>query len=504
MTKKARCLMGAAPLAALALNGGVCRAEVKTYPLFSDDMVLQRDKPVPVFGTARPGERVSVSIAGQKHATTADVTGNWRIVLRRMKVARDLVLSIKGDNEVVFKNLAVGDVYVCSGQSNMALQLISARNGEAEVAAAANPDIRFFSVPHTLAISPKNSFTVNEKWQVSAPGTARVFSAVGYFFGRELQHELKIPIGLISASWGGTIAQSWMSPAGLAKRDDLREWSRQTQLKWAATTDESVAADLKKWEADNSAFPAKPTDMRHDPNQPGLLWNGMIAPLVPLPIKGVIWYQGESNAGDAKQYQTLFPDLIRDWRAQWGAKQDGSEFGFYFVQLANFTPRVAEPVQSGWAELREAQAMALSLPRTGMASAIDIGDAGDIHPTNKQDVGKRLALAALATEYGRKIVFSGPEFQSLELSPEARAATITFRSADGLKTTDGQPPKGFAILGDDGKWHAASAKIEGKKILLSSEARPVAVRYAWANNPDVNLVNAAGLPAAPFRTDSDN
>lgn len=228
----------------------------------------------------------------------------------------------------------------------------------------------------------------------------------------------------------------------------------------------------------------------------------MIAPLVNFPVRGAIWYQGESNAGDPVQYQTLFPDLIRGWRESWSARQDGGDFGFYFVQLANFTPRVAEPVQTGWAELREAQFMALRLPRTGMATILDIGDAEDIHPRNKKDVGKRLALAALHTEYGRKIEYSGPVFHSLRETKDGRETQIRWHHAAGLGTADGKAPRGFAIQGADGKWHAAQAKIEGDSVIIWGNVKPVAVRYAWANNPDVNLVNGAGLPAVPFRTDT--
>jgi sialate O-acetylesterase len=259
-----------------------------------------------------------------------------------------------------------------------------------------------------------------------------------------------------------------------------------------------VGAALK----DVGAIPASLASTGGDPNRPTVLYNAMISPLEPFAVRGAIWYQGESNADAATQYRTLFPDLIRDWRTHWNAKADGSDFSFYFVQLANYMDRTNEPVQSGWAELRDAQSNTLGVPGTGMASAIDIGDGGNIHPRNKQDVGKRLALNALAKTYGQNVEYSGPTFQSMKVV--GNTARIAFTHAGGLKTSDGKAPRTFAIQGEDGKWVAASARIEGDAIVLSGEgvATPTAVRYAWANNPDVNLYNAAGLPANPFRTDA--
>jgi sialate O-acetylesterase len=688
-----------------------------------------------------------------------------------MPVARALSLRVQGRNLVTLTNIAVGDVYICSGQSNMEMGIGNVNNAAQEIAAANYPDIRLFTVPKAVVGKPQKSFAAPTRWLVCTPQNVAAggwggFSAVAYFFGRELNRRLGIPIGLIHSSWGGTIAQAWTSRDTLLKREDLRDatlrteeslnqpaegtleerlqawwsandagtreqwstpafadaawkemtvpgawegkglpefdgvvWFRKTieiPADWAGkdavlrlgSIDDrdttyfngvqvgamdvwnqprvyKIPAELMKagratiavrvldtggaggfngdevprlernapdggtnnaagtielagdWKYKTGAawntLPAVPGNYGSNPNQPTVLYNGMIAPLVPFAVRGVIWYQGESNAGNPKQYQTLFPDLIRDWRTVWNAKQDGSEFGFYFVQLANYMARTDQPAESGWAELREAQTMALKVPRTGMATILDIGDAGDIHPRNKQDVGKRLALAALATEYKQKLEYSGPMFQRLDMEAGSNKVRVHFTHSEGLsiylprlrevngkipldnwiysaiaKLTEagiieGYPPytdigkfsltrkelattfvekvlknlppdvlirlsvekiypgssvpvqlelqenlerlihelrpeleamkivlpdevqkvKSFAIQSEDGKWHHANARIEGDSVIVWSDEvlKPVAVRYAWANNPDVNLVNAAGLPAVLFRTD---
>lgn len=784
-----------AAIAASTLMLGFCfaaHAEVKPHALFSDDMVLQREKSAPVWGTAGPNEKVVVRIGKQYKSTQADAAGNWRVALDPMPAAPGLTLSIKGEDkgeaEIVFHNVAFGDVYICSGQSNMEMGVGLVNNAPQEIAAANYPNIRLLLVPHQVSGAPQKQFAAPVQWKVCTPQNIAAggwggFSAVGYFFGRELNQKLGVPIGLIQSAWGGTIAQAWTSRNTLLKRDDLRDATLETEkaltdtsgislaermqtwwntsdagtknnwsipafddaawktmklpgawegngladfdgLVWFRKTIEipaawegkdltlhlgaiddrdttfwngamvgsmdqwnvprvyKIAANLVKagrvtisvrvldtggggglyggdemrlelakpeandatqkldvsgdWKYQVSAalkdLPPAPIDTNNgNPNQPTVLFNGMIAPLVPFSVRGAIWYQGESNAGNPGQYQTLFPDLIKDWRTVWNAKQDGSEFGFYFVQLANFTPRVAEPVQSGWAELRDAQTQTLKLvPRTGMATILDIGDAGDIHPRNKQDVGKRLALAALATEYKQKIEYSGPTFHLMEMEDGSNRVKIHFTHALGLTIKNPVPVvpinntqeypdvpaghwayaaidklsqagiieeypggqrnrlmtryefavaiarlqqnlgtsqaalvgpqpampatanksyadlkntifalshefapeiaalgvrvgdlelvprplrpeieglgafvKGFSIRGEDGQWYWAEAHLDGESVVVWSGdvPRPVAVRYAWANNPDVNLVNAAGLPAIPFSTD---
>lgn len=646
--------MKIAPAASLLLTSLLlisAHAEVKLNSLFTDNMVLQRDKPVRVWGTAKPGERVTVTLDTQSLTSAADAEGDWAVVLKPMPVARDKVLSVKGENEITLKNIALGDVYVCSGQSNMEWPVKLIKDGPAEVAAANYPDIRLYVVPKAINIRPQKEFVRPASWAVCAPDKIADFSAVSYFFGRELNQKLGVPIGLLNASWSATMAEPWLSRDAYIKRDDLREKFLATEKTIGAMTDASIDQATEDWKDstddgnkigwqtpafDDAAWPTmdapvemekaglpdfdgtvwfrrtidipaawegkelvlypgytddidttywngakigfhnrttnarnyrvpadlvkagrttiairvfdfnlnggitgpaenlrlelaadataklslagpwkykagktvkqwspSPGDARFDNNQPTVLYNTMIAPLTPFAVRGVIWYQGESNSHIPKPYRTLFPALIRDWRAHWGAKQDGSEFGFYYVQLANYLARSSLPVEGGWAEIREAQTMALSVPRTGMATILDIGEAGAIHPPNKQEVGRRLALIALAKEYGQSVEYSGPTFAQMKTAPGSKEVTLAWTHAKGLKTTDGQAPRCFAILGDDAKWYAASARIQGETVVLASEVTPTAVRYAWANNPDVNLVNAAGLPAVSFRTDKD-
>jgi sialate O-acetylesterase len=491
----------------------MARADVKLAPLFTDDMVLQRDKPVPVWGAADAGAKITVSmdldqekllpgaysilLPVMRAEATADASGYWRATLPAMhasKVGQQTLLytmTVKNDkdaNPLILKNVAIGDVYICSGQSNMEFGVGNLANAAEEIAAANYPNLRLFMVPHQISGTPQKTFSAPVQWKICTPeniarGGWRGFSAVAYFFGRELNQKLGVPIGLIESSWGGTVAQAWTSRDTLLKRDDFRDATLKTEERLAAPATEP---------------PAKP-----NPNQPTVLYNGMIAPLLPFAMRGVIWYQGEANANKPDQYRTLFPDLIRDWRAHWNAKQDGSEFGFYFVQLASFMARTGQPVQSGWAELRDAQTHTLQVvPRTGMATIIDIGDAQNIHPKDKQDVGKRLALVALAKEYGQNVEYSGPVFKAMKV--EGSKARIEFSYVKGLATTDAQTPRSFAVQDESGKWYAASTRIEGENVVVWSDGvlKPKAVAYAWANNPDVNLVNAAGLPAVPFRTDA--
>jgi len=535
-------------------------------------------------------------------------------------------------------------VYLCSGQSNMQWALAGANNPQQEIAAANFPNIRLFTVANTLKAEPLEDVAVPTNWQVCSPETAGAFSAVAYFFGRELNQKLNVPIGLINSSWGGTIAEAWTSRETIAAMPEYQDlllskdanansdlplsermaqwwklndpgskgnmwahpawndapWKEMTLpqlwetgglpdfdgIAWfrrAVNIPENLAGkslilhlgavddrDTTFWNGvqigaaegwqtpRNYVVPAElvkagrnviavrvfdgaggggisgnalpggqrmrldsegtdpifldgpwkyqptralkdltpvPSDFHSNPNQATVLYNGMIAPLVPFALRGAIWYQGESNADYPELYRKLFPAMIRDWR-----KHFGQDFGFYYVQLANYLPRVDTPNQGGWAHLREAQRATLSLPKTGMATIIDAGSATDIHPRDKQTVGKRLALVALAKEYGQKILFSGPAVRTWKI--EGDKIRVFFAHAQGLKTLDNLAPKGFIIAGADGKFAWATARIEGDAVVLSSDAvkKPTAVRYAWANNPEVNLVNAAGLPAVPFRS----
>ncbi|MBI5095280.1 MAG: sialate O-acetylesterase [Candidatus Hydrogenedentes bacterium] len=484
-------------------------------------MVLQANAKVPIWGKADPGEKITVMvIAGQnlsslypKFTTKADAKGNWRVNLSGLRSDWNYQLSISGaKDKLMIKDVLVGEVWVCSGQSNMQFGLKSANNGEAEVAGANFPQIHLFKTPRKTSATPKDN--CDGKWEVCTPETAADFSAVGYFFGRKLHQDLKVPVGLIESDWGGTAAEAWTSMPSLTAKPEFKpildRWNdivakypeahtkyEQEHAEWQKAADAAKAANQPV-----PKEPRRPTGP-DDPNRPANLYNGMISPLLPYGIQGAIWYQGESNAGRAYQYRSLFPTMINDWRAAWG----GKKFPFYFVQLANWivpakpdAPKPKDSDESTWAELREAQTMTLSLPNTGMALAIDIGDPNDIHPKNKQDVGKRLALNALAKVYHQKVEFSGPMYKGLKV--KGNSAVVTFTHAEGLAAKGGKL-KGFAVAGADKKFVWADAEIKGNSIVVSSKsvAKPVAVRYAWADNPECTLVNGAGLPASPFRTD---
>ena len=489
-------------------TGMPARAAVKLPHLFSDHMVLQRDLPVPVWGTATPGEAVTVSVGDKTAQATAGKDGRWMVKLGAMPAGGPVTMQVKGTNTIAIKDVLVGEVWVCSGQSNMQWGVRSSMNARAEIAAAKHPKIRLFTVPRVPAAAPVDD--VNGRWVACSPQTVAGFSAVGYFFGRDLHQAIKVPVGLINTSWGGTVAEAWTSSAGLSAEPSLKPMAdaQTRRLIGYAKALEELAPTLSGWRAEAEKAvagkkPVPPLPVPHLPggmshNYPTMLYNGMIAPLVPYAIGGAIWYQGESNAGRAYQYRALFAAMIRDWRTQWGQ----GDFPFLFVQLANYTTVSKQPQESAWAELREAQTMALRLPKTGMAVIIDIGEAHDIHPRNKQDVGKRLSLAARGVAFGEKdFVYSGPMYDTMKV--DGGKVRLTFKhTGGGLVAKDG-PLKGFAVAGKDKRFVWAEATIDGDAVVVSSPtvAQPVAVRYAWANNPVCNLYNKEGLPAGPFRTD---
>ncbi|KAA5546159.1 sialate O-acetylesterase [Roseiconus nitratireducens] len=616
------------------------------HPLFSDHMVLQRDLKTPVWGWAHPGQKVTVSVADRSGTAEADSSGRWMAWLEPLPAGGPHELTVTGPQSVTISDVLVGDVWICSGQSNMEWPLAAANDAQQEIAAAHHPKLRLFSVPKRISAEPQQ--TVAARWTTCTPETARGFSAVGYFFGRDLQRELEVPIGLVHASWGGTVAEAWTSAGSLRTMDDFapvvesfqqqaaakrsgengfeammerwwkdndpgtrenwqdgadesEEWSsmelpgnwedrglsnydgvvwfqkefsvpeqaagkpavvhlgpiddRDTtwvnghrvggQAEWMRGRDYQIPAEyLKagrnvisirvldtggggglygnpdqmsvqvegqtsiplagawKYQATTPLAKAKPTPqpLNSNPNVVTVLYNGMIAPLEPLAVKGAIWYQGESNAGRPVQYRTLLPTLIGDWREKFTSDQ----FTFLIVELANFMAVQTQPVESGWAMLREAQQMtAKNDPHAGIASAIDIGEANDIHPRNKQEVGRRLALSALKIAYDRDLVSRGPEFVSATFDPGQ--ATLRFEHVgEGLMAKGGEL-KGFAIAGDDKQFVWGNAKIEGDTVVVSAPEvkQPTAVRYSWANNPIGTLYNRAGLPASPFRTDED-
>ena len=444
----------------------VANAEVKLNSLFTDGAVLQRNVNIPVWGTARDGEKISVSFNGQKASTTAR-NGKWDVHLRPMKAGGPFTMTVKGDNTIEVKNVLVGEVWICSGQSNMAWTLARSKNGDKAVAESADPQLRLFSVPPIPQDQPVSD--VNSAWHVCGPDTVPNFSAVGYYFGRDLRKVLGVPVGLINSSYGGTISQAWTSKRTFDAYPEYRDFVKNPP-QWAA-----------------------------GPNKPCVLYNGMIAPLIPYAVKGAIWYQGESNAGGAYEYRTLLAMLIQNWREDWGQK----EFPFLIVQLAPYMAINSEPEESAWAELRESQLITCeNVPQTALTVITDYGDPNDIHPKIKEPVGARLALAARAIAYGENIVYSGPVYESMEIRDSR--AILSFNSVGGgLVAKDGELT-GFTIAGADGKFCNAHASIQGDKIVVSSPNvdKPVAVRYGWANCPVVNLFNAEGLPASPFRTDN--
>jgi len=625
-------------------------AEVSLPKIFADGMVLQRDIAVPVWGWADVGEKVTVTFLGKRYTAKADKNGKWTVRLAEMKAggAFEMTVQGKGKNVITIKNILIGEVWVCSGQSNMEWRIGGLPIKDIEAAAANFPQIRTFTVPKVVSAKPQKDVPSGE-WKEAVGENVKDFSAVAYFFAKDLYQQYKVPIGLINTSWGGTIAETWMS-AGAAKQipefksrvEDLekspdllekakkeaeeirkryanREKSTETGIIGKWWSDDLNTSDWKEmklptlWESagmegfdgvvwfkkefdlpekyadtnlvlhlakiddsdetylngekigqtqsysDERAYQIDAKKLRKGKNiitvritdtgggggiygepkemfvglgvqrvvelagnwkykidfaeavavsvnvnpnsHPTLLFNGMIHPLLPYAIKGAIWYQGESNASRAYQYRTVFADMIKDWRNQWNQ----GEFPFLFVQLANFMKFEDQPKDSEWAELREAQTMTLALPNTGMAVIIDIGEGADIHPKNKHDVGKRLALAARKIAYKEEINYSSPMFESMQIKEDK--ATISFKHiGNGLVAKDRYGYiNGFAVAGEDKKFYWAKAYLEGDKVVIYSEkvSKPVAVRYGWANNPeDLNLFTTDGLPACPFRTDS--
>jgi sialate O-acetylesterase len=484
-------------------------ADIRLPAVIGDNMVLQGGDTVPFWGWADPNEEIEIRLSWSavRPQIQADEDGKWMFRMAAPDFGGPYQMTFRGKNAITVKNILVGEVWVCSGQSNMAMQVRSAANAEQEIAAADYPKIRLFTVNRTVADTPQPD--CQGSWVECSPETVPGFSAVGYYFGRRLYKDLDLPIGLIHTSWGGTPAEAWASGAALKdnpefapilkRYEDAVSHYPQAMVQYKENL-QKWEEDAKKAKAEGKAAPRRPSSPYGPghPHSPSGLYNAMIAPLIPYAIRGAIWYQGESNAGRAYQYRELFPAMIKSWWDTWGQ----NDFPFLFVQLANFMKVEDEPGDSAWAELREAQTMTLDLPNTGMAVIIDIGEADDIHPKDKQDVGERLALWALAKTYFKDIVYSGPLYSFMNI--RGNEIVLNFKYVDGgLVAKGGEPLKGFAIAGEDHKFVWADAKIEGETIVVSSDkvAKPVAVRYAWANNPVCNLYNQAGLPASPFRTD---
>ncbi len=485
------------------LAASLLRADVKVPAIIGENMALQQGISVPIWGWADAGEEVSVTYAGQTKTTKAGDDKKWSVKLDTMKVGAPSEMVIKGKNTLTLKNVVVGEVWVNSGQSNMEFGMGGTTNSKEEIANAKFPNIRLFTVKK--AVKDEAQSDCEGKWTECSPETAGGFSAVAYFFGRKLHQDLGVPIGLIHTSWGGTPAESWTTIATMAADADLKPMVDRYEGAKAADSQEAFDKKMAAWKvavekakAEKKQAP-RPPQRALNQNSPAALYNGMIAPIIPFGIAGATWYQGESNAGRAMQYRKLLPAMITDWRKAWGQ----GDFPFMIVQLANFMKREELPVESAWAELREAQTLtSINLPKTGIGLAIDIGDDKDIHPKNKQDVGLRIALQALKIAYNKDIPFSGPMFDSMTV--EGANAHVKMKHVFGGLEAKGGDLKGFSVAGEDKKFYWATAKIDGDSIIVSSEkvAKPVAVRYAWANNPECNLYNKANLPAVPFRTDT--
>jgi sialate O-acetylesterase len=520
----------------MALGAPPAFADVHLPSVESDNMMLQAGSPH-LYGSATPGEDIKIDYGSKRHAEVrADASGHWRVQIGPLRAGEIFDIAINGKNIVNIKNVLVGQVWLCSGQSNMEFPVNRGLDSAHELATANHTNLRLFAAKRQIATAP--AFDVDGSWKVCDPKSVADFSAVGYFFGRDLSRDLKTPVGLIESAWGGTPAQAWTSIDGLesdpvtqkrywtmAKEQlthlhemsekydkEMAEWTEAVKKATIAkvgpekaaadktiTTDEVVTKALEN-KAAMAPPPGKSQELIY-PHAPSMLYNGMIAPLVGTTVCGVIWYQGESNASAADEtmaYRRLFPVLISDWRKKFGLPN----LPFLFVQIANYDKREDPNVRSPWAEIREAQLLTLNLPNTGMAVAVDVGEEKDIHPKNKQEVGRRLELIALAKVYGHHNSFSGPIFSGMTV--RGNKAVCAFKFTDrGLKTRDKGPLVGFVMSGADKKFVAADAVVSGNTVIVSSAAvsKPTAVRYAWAGDPLNNLVNGAGLPASPFRSD---
>lgn len=461
----------AATALAFAAVGLSARADVSLPAIFGSHMVLQQKQADKVWGWADPGEEVTVSIAGQTKTAKAGDDKKWSVTLDPMTAdGKPLTMTVKGKNTITYDDVLVGEVWICSGQSNMQWGVAGSNDADLEIQAANFPNIRLITVPMVGTQTPKYDF--KGQWTECSPKTVGGFSAVGFFFGRQLHQTLGVPVGLIHDSWGGSSCETWVNKSVMEK-------------------DGKYSDLLGRWKGKESGT---------DNQQPGNLYNGMLLPVIGYGIKGAIWYQGETNASRAYQYRDLFPLMIKNWRDDWGI----GDFSFYWVQLADFMKEATGPEDSQWAELREAQTMTMKLPNTGQAVIIDVGEGKDIHPKNKEDVGKRLARWALSKDYGVQVATQGPTYKSMEVKDGKVIVKFENVNGGGLRPFDVGEVQGFTIAGSDKKFYSAKGKVVGKdSVELSSDdvKEPVAVRYAWANNPVCNLFDNLNLPACPFRTD---
>jgi len=482
-------------------------ADVRLPKLFTDHMVLQRGATVPVWGWADDGDLVTVSIQGQKESATAE-NGAWRVNLKKLKVGGPFELVVQGNNSITISDVLVGEVWLCGGQSNMQWSVSNSTDPEETIANSANDQLRLFQVPMTAADEPQSD--VDAAWKTTGPDTVKDFSAVAYNFGRKLQADLGVPVGLIQSCVGGSNVSSWVPRDLMAGNPEFKNFTddfdaivaRYPEIKKAyedqlAEYQAKVAALKEKGEAvpGDLRAPSIPYGPEHN-FRPSGFYNAMIMPLKPYAIQGAIWYQGESNAGTpatSYQYRNFFPAMIEHWRGLF----EQPDFPFLFVQLASWGVSQGDP----WPLLREAQALTLNYKNTGMAVAIDVGDEKDIHPKDKKTVGERLALAGLKIAYGKNIPYSGPLYKSMKV--KGNEVRLSFEHTDGGLSFKGDKAVGFTIAGEDMNFVEADARIDGKYVYVSSDAvtNPAAVRYGWAAYTECNLYNGAGLPASPFRTD---
>jgi len=487
-------------------------ADVRLPAIFSDHMVLQAGKPLLLWGWANPAEAVSVSIAGQQQSTTADASGQWQVALSALApTSTATTLTVKGHTTLTVEDVLVGEVWLGSGQSNMELPVKRAKDFTREREGAQFPGIRMFTVKK--AASTNTAVDVAGRWVACHPTNVGDFSATLYFFGRELHQSLHQPIGLIHSSLGGTPIQAWMPLDALKASPYYETWTERKRQEIAAWPgrEKQILASIRAWEAEAAqgtnqklrmrpGNPGRPDSIQY---LPGRLYNGMIHPLMDYAVRGVLWYQGEANARDGQAGAALYADLqtrlISGWRSAWG--EPG--LPFFFVQLPNYDDAL-DPTKVSWAYFREGQSRTLAVPHTGMAVTVDIGEAWDIHPKNKQEVGHRLALLALTDAYKMNIPSRGPEFSKIFI--QGGEAHLTFNHAEGGWVARGERITGFAIAGANRKWFPATARTDSDRLIISSPEVPVpaAVRYGWADNPECQLYNRAGLPLSPFRTDSWN
>ncbi len=482
------------------LPGATLCAQITLPKVLASHMVVQRDLPVHVWGMATPGEPVSVSFRGESRSTKAGPLGRWSLYLKPGGAGGPFQMTVQGAGGAsetrTLDDVLVGDVWVASGQSNMEFEMRKAATAADDLPHAANPRIRLMIVKKKAAGYALDDAD-SEGWAVSSPETAKEFSAVAWYFAREIEQREKVPVGVIDSTWGGTVAESWTRLAALGEDAALApvfvSWGRMTERESdAQLEDKDQQRQRDEARAAGRPEPKFPWHPELLSWGPGMLWNGMIAPLTPFPIRGVIWYQGESNSQTERGplYDRVMRTLIGDWRRQWGV----GDFPFLYVQISNFNPGPGET----WAVLREQQRRTLGLANTAMAVTIDIGNPDDVHPTNKLDVGLRLALAARALAYGEDVSYSGPMYR--QATPEGSALRVWFNHhAKGL-VAKGGVLTGFEVAGKDGQFSPAAATIDGNTVLVTSPAvvEPVYVRYGWANSPQCNLFNGEGLPASPF------